>query len=94
MNNLYEALLDDYNESTSSKLNLFELGDGNYAIYSGDTDQDGFIDFSDLDDISSWAEYFLSGYRRWDLTGDLTVESEDYVLTENNVGLNLQVQRP
>lgn len=74
--------------------NLVDLGDGNFAIFSGDLNHDGYIDLNDLSSIESGTWDFNSGYIIPDLTGDNIVESSDYCLIENNIPLNVTLQRP
>jgi len=66
--------------------NMNDLGDGNFTIYSGDVNQDGFIDFSDYTELSINIELFQFGYFTCDLTGDGFVESSDLSIIENNIG--------
>jgi len=58
-----------------------------FAIFSGDADQDGLIDASDLSDADNDAVISLSGYVNTDVTGDDYVDAEDISIIENNVGV-------
>ncbi len=58
-----------------------------FAIFSGDVDQDGLIDASDLSDGDNDAAVSLSGYVNTDVTGDDYVDAEDISIVENNVGV-------
>jgi hypothetical protein len=60
------------------------LGDGNFAVYSGDVNQDGTINIVDFNSISNSCMNFESGYVSRDLTGDGLTESADESLVENN----------
>jgi subtilisin-like proprotein convertase family protein len=55
-----------------------------YAMYSGDVDQDGFIDLVDVVSISNEANNFTSGYKVQDLTGDNLVDLNDLLISYNN----------
>ncbi len=66
--------------------NAKDLGDGNFAILSGDVDQNGVIDLADNTNIVNEAFLFSSGYKSQDLTGDNFIESVDFSVGENNVG--------
>jgi len=55
-----------------------------FAVYSGDVNQDGSVDVSDVIDISNDAANFVSGYVVTDVTGDDFVDSSDLLLTFNN----------
>ncbi|MBK6444630.1 MAG: IPT/TIG domain-containing protein [Bacteroidetes bacterium] len=74
--------------------NIHALGDGFFAIWSGDVNQDGFIESSDYSSVENSSQIFLFGYVNDDLTGDGIVESADYSLIENNSQLFLIVARP
>lgn len=55
-----------------------------WSIYSGDVNQDGFIEGSDQSAIDNDAFNFVSGYVNTDLTGDNYVDASDAVIAENN----------
>jgi Dockerin type I domain len=74
--------------------NLKNLNDGNFGVYTGDTDQNGNINAIDENLIEQHLTLFTSGYNSWDLNGDYIVESTDLSLIENNVLLNIAVSRP
>jgi hypothetical protein len=74
--------------------NLVSMGDGNFAIYSGDVNQNDAIQFSDFTLLESSAMIFGSGYLTADLTGDGIVESADYSLIENNIAMAIALIRP
>ena len=73
--------------------NQSDLGDGNFALFSGDISdpnfgvgvQDGVIESQDYGDMQNAVYITLLGYKTEDITGDDIVESSDYVLMENNV---------
>ncbi len=73
--------------------NLFDLGDGNFALWSGDISsgninsygyQDGFIQYRDYFYMEQALFVTLLGYTPADLNGDGVVESFDYMLMENS----------
>jgi hypothetical protein len=74
--------------------NLCNLGDGFFAMYSGDISdavygaglQDGVIESQDYLEMENAVSVILMGYVVQDITGDNVVESADYLLMENNVG--------
>ncbi len=55
-----------------------------YCIYSGDVNQDGSIDLSDVIFISNDASLFVSGYAKTDVNGDNFVDLDDQLITYNN----------
>jgi hypothetical protein len=64
--------------------NEVDLGDGSFALWSGDVNQDGAIESSDFNAIENASLLFRTGYYPEDITGDNLVESCDYSLIENN----------
>jgi len=55
-----------------------------FGIYSGDANQDGTIDLSDMSLIDNDAYGFVSGYVKTDLTGDDFVDLDDLSIADNN----------
>ncbi|MEO8210949.1 MAG: hypothetical protein ABI840_10335, partial [bacterium] len=55
-----------------------------YCLYSGDVNQDGSIDLSDLSLIDNDVNAFVSGYVNTDVTGDNFVDLTDMSITDNN----------
>lgn len=64
--------------------NLKEIGN-KFAIYSGDVNQDKFIDLTDLGIIDNGVAHFASGsFLPADLNGDSIVDISDFQIAENN----------
>lgn len=59
---------------------------GTALVYSGDENQDGLIDSSDMIDADNDAANFVTGYVVTDITGDGLVDSSDMILIDNNTG--------
>jgi len=55
-----------------------------FAFFSGDVNQDGTIDASDLALIDNDASNFVGGYVVTDLTGDNFVDGTDFAIADNN----------
>lgn len=55
-----------------------------YCFYSGDVNQDGTIDASDVSETDNDAFSSLSGYVRTDVTGDDYVDAGDVSIVDNN----------
>ncbi|MBS1518092.1 MAG: hypothetical protein JSS91_08385 [Bacteroidetes bacterium] len=76
-----------YNFTTASSQaygsNLI-LKSGKYCQYSGDCNQDGVIDISDLSIIDNDALNFASGYIVSDLNGDYIADLTDFTICDNN----------
>jgi hypothetical protein len=65
-----------------------------YAIYTGDINQDGFIDVFDFPEYDNDNLNLVEGYAVTDLNGDGFVDVFDFPVFDNN-NLNLvQVMRP
>ncbi|MBL8008324.1 MAG: hypothetical protein JNJ56_12405, partial [Ignavibacteria bacterium] len=65
-----------------------------FAFYSGDINQDGTIDASDLSGVENDLSNSVSGYVPADLNGDEFVDASDLSLVENNVALGVSVITP
>ncbi|MEO7356770.1 MAG: hypothetical protein ABIY50_04560 [Ignavibacteria bacterium] len=65
-----------------------------FCIYSGDVNQDGIVDGTDVGTIDNDAADFLSGYVVTDLTGDNFVDGSDYAIADNNASNFVTVMRP
>jgi len=55
-----------------------------WLFYSGDVNNDGSIDGTDLSEIDNDAFNFESGYRVTDVNGDNTTDGSDLAITDNN----------
>ncbi len=55
-----------------------------YAIFSGDENQNGIVDLSDVVNVSNAASSFTSGYFPSDMNGDNVTDLSDVVITSNN----------
>jgi hypothetical protein len=71
--------------STAYGNNLVAVSGGNYAIYSGDLNQDGIIETGDYARMENDVLAGLQGYQSADITGNGFVEVADYTLMENNI---------
>ncbi|MEO6696159.1 MAG: plastocyanin/azurin family copper-binding protein [Ignavibacteria bacterium] len=67
---------------------------GKFTNYSGDVNQDGIIDGSDLSFIDNDANNFVSGYVSTDVNGDTIVDGSDASIAENNASNFVTVARP
>jgi hypothetical protein len=65
-----------------------------YAIYSGDINQDGTIDASDLSSVDNDALNSVSGYVLTDVTGDYFVDAQDVSIVDNNAYNSVSMIRP
>ncbi|MEO8664606.1 MAG: metallophosphoesterase [Ignavibacteria bacterium] len=65
-----------------------------FAIFSGDVNQDGFVNLSDIILITNDASNFTTGYAATDLTGDLIVNLNDILPAFNNSNRFARIRRP
>ena len=73
---------------------LKSVGNGRFAIYSGDVNQDGTVDFLDIQPTENNASLFQFGYDPTDVNGDGSTDLLDLLLIENNAGLFIYYARP
>jgi hypothetical protein len=57
-----------------------------FAIYSGDENQDGFVNLTDVVNVYNNATTFINGYVASDMNGDNLTDLSDIVITSNNAG--------
>ncbi len=77
----------DYNFSTSANMaygSNLKLVLGKFVIYSGDINQDGNINDSDIAFVGNDAFGFMCGYIGCDVNGDGVIDSRDLIFTDNN----------
>lgn len=87
----------DYNytsAATQAYGNNLKLVGTKYCIYSGDENQDGIIDVSDLINIYNNALNFTSGYVAADIDGNNFVDVSDLIITYNNSNNIVEVITP
>ncbi|HMS66300.1 MAG TPA: FG-GAP-like repeat-containing protein, partial [Ignavibacteria bacterium] len=65
-----------------------------FAFYSGDINQDGTVDASDLSAVENDVSNSVSGYVPADLNGDDFVDAGDLSIVENNVALGVTAITP
>ncbi len=74
--------------------NLKNDGYGVFLIYSGDINQDGFVDGNDFIDVDNDNTNFVSGYTDTDVNGDGFVDGNDFILIDNNNSNFIGIVRP
>jgi hypothetical protein len=57
---------------------------GTFMIYSGDVNQDGFVDTGDITPIDNDAANFAAGYLVTDVNGDGIADTADMTIVDNN----------
>lgn len=91
-----------YNQSSNSGHDGhgFHFGDNlvrkgiKFCIYSGDVNQDGFIDAADLLIVDNDISNNVTGYVSADINGDEIVDGSDYVIVDNNASNSVSLIRP
>jgi len=79
-----------YNFTTAASQaygNNLILKSGKYCVYSGDANQNGIIDLSDVVNVNNASSVFTSGYVQQDVNGDSIVDLSDLILTLNNASV-------
>ncbi|MDQ3020550.1 MAG: right-handed parallel beta-helix repeat-containing protein [Bacteroidota bacterium] len=65
-----------------------------YCIYSGDIDQDDFVDLADYSIADNAANNYLTGYSKEDINGDGIVDLADMSFVDNNAANYVATERP
>jgi hypothetical protein len=87
-NSLSQAYDDDNNPPMKN------MGNGVYAIYGGDVNQDGAVDGFDMQPTENDASNFAFGYNATDCNGDGSTDGFDMQIIENNSSLFIYYARP
>ena len=58
--------------------------DAKWCIYSGDVNQDGLIDLSDMIAVDNDNLNYVTGYTITDVNGDGLVDLSDLIIVDNN----------
>ncbi len=80
--------------SNSAYSNNLKAVSGRYCIYSGDVNQDGIIDSSDMIPLDNSAAAFVTGYLPEDINGDGLIDSGDMIVVDNNATAFISSIRP
>ncbi|MBL8007394.1 MAG: hypothetical protein JNJ56_07670 [Ignavibacteria bacterium] len=65
-----------------------------FAVYGGDTNQDGVVDAGDISNVENDILVSAAGYLNTDLTGDDFVDASDLSIAENNATNSVNVVNP
>jgi len=74
--------------------NLMQMSDGNWVIFTGDTNQDGIVDSGDMIMVDNDVSGFSTGYIPSDCNGDGLVDSSDMIMVDNNAAAFVTVATP
>jgi len=64
--------------------NLNHTPDGYWIIFSGDVNQDGTVDESDIINLNNQSSTFATGYIPDDVNGDGLIDAADMIIIDNN----------
>jgi len=90
--NFSSAITQAYSNGINTPMQ--NMGDGTYALFSGDANQDGTIDASDMAIVDNDAQHFAFGYNRSDCNGDGATDVTDLALIDNIAQLAVFYARP
>lgn len=92
-----DSTISSYDFTTSSSKaygnNLVQKGT-KFCLYSGNVNQDGIIDASDISIVANDIRAGLSGHVSSDINGDSYVDASDMSIVDNNKDLGVLVVRP
>ena len=74
--------------------NLQNMGNGVFAIFVGDINQDGAIDFNDYPSLDISSNNGDLGYNSTDLNGDASTDFNDYPILDINSNYGIYTNRP
>lgn len=84
----------DANKAYGNNLSLVDNSPVRFAMFSGDVNQDGTVDATDLSLVDNDAVIFVTGYVSTDLNGDNFVDATDFSIADNNASNFVGVIRP
>lgn len=90
---IYDFTTADYMSYGSNTVHV-DVAPDLYAFYSGDINNDGLINLTDLIKVSNDASSFTAGYQISDLNGDQTVSLNDLIFAYNNSSKFVSLIRP
>jgi hypothetical protein len=90
---IYYTFTSDLTQAYGNNLKPL-TGGGYFAIYSGDVNQDGIIDGTDMSDLENDVNAFLVGYVVTNINGDGLVDATDITFLENNGNAFIVIQKP
>ena len=90
--------INEYNFSNANDMtygfNVKEMESGVFAFYSGDVNQDGFVDAFDVVPVVNDVDALVEGYQTTDINGDGFVDSFDLPTLYNNNDNLIEVLKP
>jgi hypothetical protein len=74
--------------------NLKQMGDGQYVVFGGDSNQDGVVNGLDITAIGNQCTMFGAGYIAEDINGDGVLDAMDLIVTDNNASIFVSAKLP
>lgn len=87
-------LSSNFSQAYGNNMIVVDASPVRYAMYSGDADQNGYVNLNDVTLIFNDANNYITGYVKTDLTGDNIVSLSDILLAYNNSNNYVSVIRP
>ena len=85
--NVNYVMSDQITKAFGNNLKQVDSSPVKFADYSGDVNQDGIVDLTDVINIYNNAQNFLSGYIVTDINGDNLTDLTDVLIANNNSAL-------
>ncbi len=85
---------DDSGKAFGSNMKLADNAPAVFAVYSGDVNQDDFINLNDITIAFNNSANFVSGYVDSDLNGDNLTNLNDILIAYNNSNMLISLERP
>jgi len=94
LNNLTYYFTTAANKAYGSNQKQIDASPLQFGIYSGDVNQNGIVDASDVSAVDNDAFNFVSGYVRTDVNGNNFVDASDLSIVDNNAFDFVSIMRP
>ena len=84
----------DITKAYGNNMGQVSISPNRFGVYSGDVNQDGFIDLLDENIVFNDASSFVTGYKSSDVNGDNVTDLADISITFNNASNFVSIKRP
>lgn len=81
-------------QAFGNNIYLVDTSSIRFAIYSGDVNQDGFVDLTDITLVYNDANNFVTGYVSTDVNGDYNTDLYDVLITYKNSSHFVKIIKP
>lgn len=93
-NDLYYDFYPAANKAYGNNQKQVDASPVRFAFYSGDFNQDGYVNLTDVIGVYNAASIFTNGYAPSDMNGDNITDLTDVIITNNNSNLFVSVVKP